>query len=519
MPAHAGSRLIDRFADLRVMVVGDLILDSYLAGAAGRMCREAPVPNISIAERDDIPGGAGNTAVNLAALGARVMLLGVIGGDLEGGLLRHALRRGSVETDVLLVERSRRTVVKHRIVAGSQLLLRFEQGDSTPIDKNTEQLLIARLAHLVAVSDAIVVADYDGGVITPGVIDALARLQREQPRVLVIDSRHRLPAYRHVGATAVKPNYEEVIELLGIEPEVIGRRGEQIARHADDILARTGARIAAVTLDSEGAILVERGRAAYRTWAAPARHSCVVGAGDTFVAALTLALAAGAPTETVAALASASAAVVVGKEGTATCSARELRHYVAGSRKYLHAPRQLAERVDFLRQQGRRIVFTNGCFDLLHAGHTELLRRARALGDVLIVAVNADDSIRRLKGPGRPINTLDDRLQVLAALDCVDHLIDFDGATCCDLVRLVRPDVFVKGANHGQEQPPEAAVVAALGGIVEILPFAHDCSTARLIQRIRQSQKSEVGDQRSALSEPVSQAIEETEAELLTSDL
>jgi D-beta-D-heptose 7-phosphate kinase/D-beta-D-heptose 1-phosphate adenosyltransferase len=247
----------------------------------------------------------------------------------------------------------------------------------------------------------------------------------------------------------------------------------------------TGARLAAVTLDRDGALFFERGSPPYRTYARPAANSRAAGAGDTFVGALALGLAAGAHTPVVAELAAAAAAVVVAKDGTAACYAQELREYVSAGGKYVPDLRRLAARVEFLRQQGRRIVFTNGCFDILHRGHITYLNQAKALGDVLVVGVNSDDGIRRLKGPDRPINTLEDRIQVLAALSCVDHLTAFDEDTPCNLIQALRPHVFVKGGDYTRERLPEAPLVEAFGGVVQILPYLQDRSTTGIIERIQ----------------------------------
>jgi D-beta-D-heptose 7-phosphate kinase/D-beta-D-heptose 1-phosphate adenosyltransferase len=211
----------------------------------------------------------------------------------------------------------------------------------------------------------------------------------------------------------------------------------------------------------------------------------VAGAGDTFTSTLALALAAGAAATQAAELASAAAAVVVGKERTAACTAQELREVLGALGKYVPDLTRLAARAEFYRRQGRTVVFTNGCFDILHKGHVSLLHRARALGDVLIVGVNSDAGIRRLKGPSRPINTLEDRVQVLAALGCVDHLIAFDEDTPCNLIRALRPQVFVKGGDYTRERLPEAPLVEELGGVVHILPSVEAHSTTGLIEKIQ----------------------------------
>ena len=252
--------------------------------------------------------------------------------------------------------------------------------------------------------------------------------------------------------------------------------------------------MAAITLDSEGALLIEHNQPPHRVFPQVSRRACGAGAGDTFTSALALALAAGATPVAAAELAGAAAAVVVGKERTATCSAQELREFISAGGKLFGDLQGLSQRVAFYREQGRRVVFTNGCFDILHRGHITYLHRAKALGDVLIVGVNTDAGIRRLKGPGRPINTLEDRLQVLAALSCIDHLIAFDDDTPCQLIRALRPEVFVKGGDYTRERLPEAPLVEELGGIVQILPLVQDRSTTGIIQRIQQV--SEMGKAR-----------------------
>lgn len=479
--------LLGVFGDLSLLVVGDAMLDSYLECTSGRLCREAPVPVVTLAGRRDAPGGAANTAVNVRSLGARARFLSVVGDDPEGGLLRRHLEGKGVDVSGLLVDPGRRTLTKQRVLAESQMLLRLDQGSTEPLAPAVERALIGRLLDLAPRLDGLIVSDYGYGILTRRLIRVLEGLRPHRPPVLVVDSRTRLGAFRRVAPTAVKPNYHEALGLLGAgDLEGFAGRADGIAAHADRILEATGARIAAVTLDTDGAILFERGRPHYRTYARPERHCHAAGAGDTFVAALTLALAAGAEAPAAAELASAAAAVVVGKAGTANCPAPELAAYLtAGEARVAPHAEGLAAALEAYRRRGRRIVFTNGCFDILHRGHVTLLNRAKALGDVLIVGVNSDEGIRRLKGPRRPINTLEDRMQVLAALSCIDHLVAFDDDSPREMIRAIRPDVYVKGGDYDRQTLPEAPLVEALGGEVRILPFVEDRSTTDIIERIR----------------------------------
>jgi D-beta-D-heptose 7-phosphate kinase/D-beta-D-heptose 1-phosphate adenosyltransferase len=498
-------RLVEAFEDLDVLVIGDAILDVYLRGRATRLCREGPVPVVELTSRTEAPGGAANTAVNARSLGARVRLLAVVGDDPPGAALRDAVGGCGVAVEDLLVQPGRRSTTKSRVAAGEQLLARFDEGDQAPVDDATRRCLLDRLAAAFAAHDAVIVSDYGSGLLGRDAADLLARLQAETPRTLVIDAR-QLGAWRGVGATAVKPNYEEAVRLLGIgsfsldEPE---RRAEQIALQGGRILDLAGATLAAVTLDLAGVIVVEAGAPPFRTYTRPRPQVQATGAGDSFTAAFTLALAAGADGPVAAELASAAAAIAVAGSpadglanpggpagtgigpGTAVCTAAALREAVRPGGERIVSRDDLAAKVALHRGQGRRIVFTNGCFDLLHRGHIAYLNAAKSLGDVLVVGVNSDASVRRLKGPERPLNPLRDRLTMLAALSCIDHLAAFDGDTADELIEAVRPDVFVKGGDYRPDDIPEAALVRRLGGDVQVLPYLEDQSTSAMIERIR----------------------------------
>lgn len=477
------SQLIDQFSGLTILVIGEAILDSYLRGAANRLCQEAPVPIVSVLERVDTPGGAANTAANVQALGAQSTLLSVIGDDSEGALLQQALTSYGVATEHVLKRAARRTLTKQRVMAASHMLVRFDQGSIEDLDEVTEQAVIDRLTQLFPHYDAVIISDYGYGILTPRLIQTLALLQTRMPRIMVVDARNLID-YRDVGVTVVKPNYQEALRLLGTGYAPPSRVDYMLA-HGDKVLALTGAQIAAVTLDVDGALIFEHHGSPYRTYARPARNASTTGAGDTFISAFTLALAAGVDTPTAAELASAAANITVQHEGTTACTAAELHAHVTTDDKYLPSTRHLVARLALYQRQGRRIVFTNGCFDILHRGHVTFLSQAKALGDVLMVGVNTDASVRRLKGVSRPINTLEDRVQVLSALSCVDSIVAFDEDTPCALIEIVRPDIFVKGGDYTRDQLPEAPLVEHLGGSVHILPYLDNRSTTSIIERIR----------------------------------
>ena len=475
---------VDGFAGLRVLVIGDAMLDVYRIATGGRLCQEAPVPVATVGDTRRVPGGAANVAANVAALGGHPRLVSVVGDDREAADLRRALHASGVDPSGLVVEAGRRTLSKARILVDGQLVVRVDEGSTAAARPATQAALADAVRSSWATCDAVVVSDYGYGVLGDRILATIAGSQRRAPRILVADAKE-LHRSRSLGATAVKPNYRQALALVGATPREDPLRERQVLELGPSLLEASGARIVAVTLDTDGAIAFEEGHDAYRTYAKPHRAASAAGAGDTFAAALALGLAGDHPTPTAVELASAAAAIVVGKDGTVTCDVRELRERIAGAGKVVVDHRDLATRIELLRRQGRRIVFTNGCFDLLHRGHVTYLSRAKSLGDVLVVAVNTDESVRTLKGPERPITPLDDRLEVLSALSPVDLVVPFDEPTPERAIEAVRPDVVVKGGDYTIEMLPEAELVERLGGVVRILPYVDDRSTTSLIERIR----------------------------------
>ncbi len=333
--------------------------------------------------------------------------------------------------------------------------------------------------------DAFVISDYNYGILTPRILKTLAEIQAKDPRVLVVDAK-KLKNYQNLRVTAVKPNYGEAIKLLRLEKKAdTEERLKQINKHGPKVMDMVKSQIAAITLDKDGAMVFERDQPCYRVYARAADHNRVAGAGDTFMSALALSLAAGAQTSTAAELASAAASIVVEKPGTSACYIEELKGYYSTGEKYVTDNFHMAALIAAYRHQGKRIIFTNGCFDILHSGHIQHLNQAKAKGDVLIVGINTDHGVRRLKGANRPINPLEDRVQVLTGLSSVDHIIPFDEEIPYNLIRLIQPDVFVKGGDYQLERLPEASLVEKLGGEVMILPYIENYSTTGIIERIR----------------------------------
>jgi D-beta-D-heptose 7-phosphate kinase/D-beta-D-heptose 1-phosphate adenosyltransferase len=330
----------------------------------------------------------------------------------------------------------------------------------------------------------VVVADYGNGVMTDGLVASLPAADRRRGVPIIVDSKDPF-RYRAIRPIACTPNFEEAAAALGGMAGAGGDRARAVARAAGRLLELSAADIVAVTLDRDGAVLLERGRPPHRVYTHAMRERCCAGAGDTFTAGFALGLAARGDPAAAAEVAAAAAAVVVAKPGTSTCSPAELRLRLRPGGKLLPDAARLAVEAERYRAEGRRIVFTNGCFDILHRGHVTLLNRAKELGDVLVVAVNGDASVERLKGSGRPINSLADRTEVLAALSCVDHLVPFDSDRPEELLRALRPDVVVKGGDYTADTLPERALVRALGAELRILEAVPEHSTTRIVERLR----------------------------------
>lgn len=490
----SGPELLDRLAGRRVLVVGDCVLDGWLRGGAARLSREAPVPVVELTATTLAAGGAAGAAANAAGLGAQVQLLSATGADSDGRLLRAALQEAGVPDADVLLDPTRRTHAKRRVSAAGQMLLRLDEGPGRPLGPAVARRLAVRLSALAAGADVVVVSDYGLGVADPDTVIGPLRAAGEGP-LLVVDARDP-GRWRGLRPDVVKPNWAEAAPLLGVEAAAWTGAGTGagagagtdraalVEARGERVLAATGARIAAVTLDVDGAVILERGRPPYRVYAAPAPPADAAGAGDAFVVAFALALAAGAATGPAAELAAAAAAVCVSRPGTVACSAADLRAALLAGPELLDLPR-LRTLVEAHRRRGQRLVFTNGCFDVLHPGHLAHLNRAKALGDVLIVGLNSDASVRRLKGPGRPATPLADRAEIVAALSCVDHVVAFEGDTAADLLAAVRPEVYVKGSDHSRESLPETELVERLGGQVVILPLVADRSSGAVLAHIR----------------------------------
>jgi D-beta-D-heptose 7-phosphate kinase / D-beta-D-heptose 1-phosphate adenosyltransferase len=455
-----------------VTVVGDAMLDTYHFGESTRVSPEAPIPVVRVTRTIESPGGAANVARNLVHLEAAAGLVGVCGDDDEGRRLAALLL--GLGIDARLMADARPTTRKLRAVVGHHQVARLDFEAGGPVPAAVEAALVAEIGSRVPRSSAIIISDYGKGVCTARVCSATIAGAAARGIPVVADPKGR-DWERYAGATVITPNLAELGEAVG---ERLANDDDAVARAGTAARARFGCEQLVVTRAERGMTLVTAAGADHFPTEASQVFD-VTGAGDTAVAALTVALARGADITAAVRLANRAASLSVRRVGTATVSLAELAP-AAGAAGKLLTESELYERAAAARSSGRRVVFTNGCFDLLHRGHIALLERARELGDLLVVAVNGDTSVRALKGDHRPVNPLADRLAVLAALRCVDCLVAFDDETPRRLLEALRPDVLVKGGDYAIAE----VVGREFAGATVVLPFEAGCSTTALLGRL-----------------------------------
>lgn len=468
-----------RFEQARVLVLGDIMLDRYWEGATSRISPEAPVPVVKVEQIKDRPGGAANVALNIAALGSAARLGGYTGQDEMADALQDMLGGAGVECAFTRVA-GQPTITKLRVVSRNQQLIRLDFEDASLADAGTP--LTRNLAQQLSGCTALVLSDYAKGALadpTP-----LIRAARDASIPVLVDPKGTDFA-RYRGATLLTPNlheFEAVVGHCATEAELVSRGAALMAELELDALL--------VTRGEHGMTLLRPGAEELHLPARAREVFDVTGAGDTVIATLAAAVAAGAELPQAVGLANVAASIVVGKLGTAAVSAPELRRAVQqeqGSERGAVTLEQLQVAVADARSQGETVVFTNGCFDIIHAGHVSYLEQARQQGDRLIVAVNSDESVRRLKGKGRPINPQDRRMAVLAGLEAVDWVVCFTEDTPRSLLETLQPDILVKGGDYaGKEEVVGWEIVEGYGGEVRVLGLVDNLSTTAIVTRIQQ---------------------------------
>jgi len=482
----------------RIVVLGDIMLDRYVWGEVGRISPEAPIPILNVARTEDRLGGAGSVATLLAALGAEVSRVGVVGNDVERHRVMELLAAAHVETSSVVEADDRATTVKQRLLGGTssrhpQQMIRVDRESRLPVGEAVAGKLLACLRQRLAQTDAVVISDYGKGVCGDRLLAALVRQARAAGVPVLVDPAPGADYARYRGCTCITPNRTEAAGALGRKIET----PDDGLAAAEDLLA-FGIESAAVTLDRDGLGWADT-RGNRRLFPVRPREVCdVTGAGDMVISALSYAWALGADWAAACALANLAAGLEVERLGVVPLARDVLLAELKSSSPVVSRPSgsglpatlvtlgQLRVELRRRRAAGERIVMTNGCYDLLHAGHVASLQFARRQGDCLVVGMNSDQSVRRLKGPERPIVDQRARAEMLAALACVDYVVVFDETSVESLVAEVLPDVLVKSAQYAVHEVVGHQIVERHGGRIVLCPIEEGYSTTRLVERIRQ---------------------------------
>lgn len=478
---------IEKLSQAHVLCIGDVMLDRFVYGGTQRISPEAPVPVVKVAHSQAMPGGAGNVARNVVGLDARCSLLTVTGKDVAGDELRVLLQTLPSLTCNALIDQTRPTSVKTRFIASSQQVLRVDQEVDTPLSADVAQQLVDQATKLLPEVDVVILSDYAKGVLTEQVTSAVIAAARASQVPVIVDPKGR-DFRKYDGASLVTPNLKELQEATGVDPHT----EEGVERATKELFSLTKIDAVLVTSSERGVSYVRRDSAAVHLPTTAREVFDVSGAGDTVVATLAVAIGVGIDPVRAAHLANLAGGVVVGKVGTVAVELRDLleatRREERGSLlDKLSDPEDVIALTQRWRDERCRIGFTNGCFDLIHPGHISLLAQAAAHCDHLIVGLNSDASVRRLKGPRRPIQNELSRALVLAALRDVDVVVLFDEDTPEALIRKLRPDVLIKGADYTANQVVGAEFVQSYGGKVFLAELTPNQSTTQMVKRFNGS--------------------------------
>lgn len=462
-----------------ILVIGDLMIDHYLWGSCNRISPEAPVQVVEIAKETTVLGGAGNVINNLNALGAKVSVSSVIGDDDNGLELRNMLKAINVDDSNLIVQKSRKTSKKSRIIAVSQQILRYDKESKNEIENESVQKIIDSISTNISSYDALILSDYGKGVLTTELCQGVISLAKKHGVKVLVDPKGN-DFSKYKGAYLLTPNKKEAILATNIEIKDDESLKEALLKLKNEV----DLDISLITLSEGGIATYETQVKRFPTVAKEVFD--VTGAGDTVIASIAFALSAGKSIEETASFANLAAGVVVGKIGSATVTLAEIEEYEASLHKstsdaHIKSFEDIEQIVKRCKISGKKVVFTNGCFDILHVGHVKYLQEAKSFGDVLIVGLNSDESVSRLKGPSRPVNIAQDRAYILAALEAVDYVVPFEEDTPHNLIKMIEPDTLVKGGDY----KGKAVVGTEFAGELKLVDFVNGKSTTKTIQKIQ----------------------------------
>ena len=477
-------KALPRLLGKEILVVGDLMLDEYIWSTVSRISPEAPVPVADVTSMVYVPGGAGNVVSNIKSLGGKVHLIGVIGNDSSGEKLLSKLKQLEIGTERIIVDKSRSTTLKSRVIAHHQHVVRVDRETKTAINKDLCDKTLKLSKKVMDKVEAVLISDYGKGLMTVELMSKLIALARDYGKIVSVDPKGSdYSKYRR--ATVITPNRKGAELATGI---VIDNR-DGLLKAGYKLLQETEADYILITRGDEGMSLFRKGHPPIHIPSVVSEVYDITGAGDTVVAALTLAFAGGVSIEKAIRIANWAAGVVVRKVGTATVTQEELEEFIrfygtGDTKQKIRSVDELEKLVERLKREGKKIVFTNGCFDLLHLGHVKYLQKAKNLGNVLIVAVNTDSSVKKIKGDKRPLISDEERAQLVAAIESVDYVVLFPETTPERIISIIRPDIHVKGGDYKAEDLPERKIVEKYGGKTIVVNKIEGKSTNGLINLI-----------------------------------
>ncbi len=460
------------------------MIDQYVKGEVERISPEAPVPVVTVQSEEYTLGGAGNVVNNLLALGARVTTAGVVGAGPNGSFMLRKFHDLGLTTEGVIREPRRPTTRKTRVLAGSQQVLRIDRETIRKISLQSHQALVQAVEKILPGKDVVLISDYGKGGVTRELIVDVTAMARDRGTPVITDPKG-LDFSKYNGVTMITPNKKEA----GIAARIDIKDESTLMEAGSRLLKEIEIDALLITRGAEGMTIFKRDKPPRAIQAEARQVFDVSGAGDTVLAVMGLAMASGAPLIEGARVANTAAGIVVGKVGTATVSSQELAKALAARSDEALLKQwtlsSLGDLVKELRKNGKRIVMTNGCFDLLHAGHVKLFSESRKLGDVLIVAIDDDASVASIKGPGRPVLTAGERVRILSAMDCVDYVVVFSSGELPRLIDIARPDVLTKGDNYTSREVMGRGLVEKLNGRVELIPTTEETSSSLIIDRIK----------------------------------
>ena len=479
---------ISKFDQCRLLVVGDLMLDEYLWGEVDRISPEAPVQVVAIQKEDFALGGAGNVVNNVVALGGKVSAVGVIGTGRNGQLLLNMFNDLGVNTKGIIQEPGRITTQKTRIIAANQHVLRIDRETQQDISITSLEEITRFIEDKMPDIDVILISDYGKGLITESMLSRMTASAKNHNKMIIVDPKG-LDFSKYSGVSLLTPNKKEAALASGVDifdESSLEKAAHKILQHIDiDMLL--------ITCGKDGMVLFERNKKPFRIEAEARQVFDVSGAGDTVLAVLGVAVASGISIQNSVVMANTAAGIVVGKVGTATVSKPELLSAMKTENYGLPAKykdlSELPALIKDLKNKEKKLILTNGCFDLLHAGHIMLFSASKKLGDILIVAIDDDESVKKLKGSGRPVLSASERCRILSALDAVDYVVVFSSHELKKLIEIIQPDVLTKGSNYSSKEVFGRELVEKHGGRVELIPVTENISSSRIINDIKSTRQ------------------------------